>query len=171
MKNIVLGMILGVALVALGGYLFLLSGKMPVATKGPPLPLEKFIVRTAMHAALKNEEDKLSPIDASEANLMAGAKVYLNHCAGCHGLPGQPESKMSRAMFPPAPFLMAPKKGVTDDPIGEIYWKARNGIRLTGMPAFVDILSDEQLWQVSQVLLNANQLPKTASDYLSKAGK
>jgi mono/diheme cytochrome c family protein len=57
--------------------------------------------------------------------------------------------------------------GVSDDPSGETYWKAANGIRLTGMPAYKDILSDTQLWQVSLLLANANKpLPPAALDIL-----
>jgi mono/diheme cytochrome c family protein len=51
---------------------------------------------------------------------------------------------------------------VTDDPPGETYWKAANGIRLTGMPAYKGSLSDTQLWQVSLMLANADKLPPPA---------
>jgi mono/diheme cytochrome c family protein len=48
---------------------------------------------------------------------------------------------------------------VTDDPAGETYWKAANGIRLTGMPGYRGTLTDTQLWQVSLMLANADKLP------------
>jgi mono/diheme cytochrome c family protein len=52
---------------------------------------------------------------------------------------------------------------VSDDPPGETYWKAANGIRLTGMPAFKDTLTDTQIWQVSLLLANADKpLPPRA---------
>jgi mono/diheme cytochrome c family protein len=47
--------------------------------------------------------------------------------------------------------------GVSDDPSGETFWKVANGIRLTGMPAFKDILSETQIWQVSLLLANADK--------------
>ena len=71
-------------------------------------------------------------------------------------------------MFPHPPQLLPPKKGVTDDPVGEIYWKVKNGIRLTGMPGYVDSLTDAELWQVSLVLLHAKQLPPSAASVLRK---
>jgi mono/diheme cytochrome c family protein len=52
--------------------------------------------------------------------------------------------------------------GVTDDPPGETYWKVANGIRLTGMPGFTTSLSNEQMWQVSLLLADANKLPAAA---------
>jgi len=47
---------------------------------------------------------------------------------------------------------------VTDDPAWETYWKAKNGIRLTGMPGFQKSLNDTQLWQVSVLLANADKI-------------
>ena len=53
--------------------------------------------------------------------------------------------------------------GVSDDPPGETYWKVANGIRLTGMPAFKNVLTDTQMWQVSLLLANADKpLPPAA---------
>ena len=69
-------------------------------------------------------------------------------------------------MYPYPPELFR-GKGVTDDPAGETYWKAKNGIRLTGMPGFKETLSDTQLWQVSLVLANADKLPQSVRDSLS----
>jgi mono/diheme cytochrome c family protein len=71
-------------------------------------------------------------------------------------------------MFPPPPQLLPPKKGVTDDPVGETHWKVKNGIRLTGMPGFVDSLSDTELWQVSLLLLHAHELPPAAQEALGR---
>jgi len=69
----------------------------------------------------------------------------------CHGLPGQPPIDYATTMFPKPPQLFR-GKGVTDDPASETYWKAANGIRLSGMPSFKTKLSDTQLWQVSELL-------------------
>ena len=63
-------------------------------------------------------------------------------------------------MYPKAPSLWEKHKdavGVSDDPPGETFWKVSNGIRLTGMPAFKDILSETQIWQVSLLLANADK--------------
>ena len=46
---------------------------------------------------------------------------------------------------------------VSDDPAGETYWKVANGIRLSGMPAFSHVLNQTEMWQVSQLLANADK--------------
>ena len=119
------------------------------------------------YARIAKEAPKDAPVPSTEPNLVAGAKIYQEYCAVCHGTPGEPRTAIAVGMFPPPPGLFE-GKGVTDDPVGQTYWKAANGIRLTGMPAFGGSLSDEQLWQVSQLLANAGQLPQSVKDLLAR---
>jgi hypothetical protein len=60
---------------------------------------------------------------------------------------------------------------VTDDPPGETYWKAANGIRLTGMPGYKASLSETQLWQVSLLLAHADKLPPAVKAAVAEPGK
>jgi thiosulfate dehydrogenase len=166
MRKAIIGLVIGICLTFAASYLFVRLGGMPVATKSKPLPLEKKLARMALHAAMDKEVGKPSPIAADETNLLAGAKVYQAQCAVCHGRSGQPESAIARGMFPHPPQLLPPKRGVTDDPVGEIYWKVKNGIRLTGMPGYSENLSDEEMWQVSLMLLHADKLPVSVQSVL-----
>jgi thiosulfate dehydrogenase len=69
-------------------------------------------------------------------------------------------------MFPKPPQLF-PGKGVTDDPASESYWKAANGIRLSGMPSFKTKLTNTQPWQVSELLAHAKEIPDSVKRVLS----
>jgi thiosulfate dehydrogenase len=109
-----------------------------------------------------------SPIPVNEANLLAGAKIYQVQCLVCHGQLGQPEFFIAKGMFPHPPQLLPPKRGVTNDLVGEIYWKVKNGIRLTGMPGYVDNLTDTEMWQVSLLLHQANKLPESVQQVMRK---
>ena len=62
-------------------------------------------------------------------------------------------------MFPLPPQLFDKDDMVTDDPAGVTYWKVANGIRMTGMPGFGEMLTPTQMWQVSQLLAHADKLP------------
>ena len=64
------------------------------------------------------------------------------------------------------PQLFSQKGMVTDDPAGETYWKVKNGIRLTAMPSFKDMLSDDQMWKIAAVVSRADKLPAEAQDAL-----
>ena len=171
MKKVLAGLILGIALCLVGEYLFLTRGGVPVATKGGPMPFERYIAKTALRFAIGKAAEQSSPIPAEEANLVAGAQVYRENCGVCHGDWGEHASATALGMFPVPPQLLPPKKGVTDDPVGKIYWKAKNGIRLTGMPGYEDTLSDTELWQVSLLLLQADKLPAAAQNALRRQDK
>jgi mono/diheme cytochrome c family protein len=60
-------------------------------------------------------------------------------------------------------------KGVTDDPPEETHWTIANGIRLTGMPSFKNTLNDTEVWQVSQLLANADKIPDSVKGVLTPA--
>jgi mono/diheme cytochrome c family protein len=161
-----LGFIAAFVLIAIFGYSYLAMGYAPVATASHPLPGEVSLTHMALHAAVKKHAPKNSPVPANETNLTAGARVYRSTCAVCHGLPEQPATPIARGLFPKPPQLFE-GKGVIDDPPGETYWKAANGIRLTGMPSFKGTLSDTELWQVALLLANAHKLSPDVRKTLS----
>ncbi len=103
-----------------------------------------------------------------EPNFLAGAKVYKDHCAVCHGLPGEPKTVIAAGMFPKPPQLFQ-GMGVTDDEAWETYWKVANGIRMTGMPGFKERLSEKQMWQVSVLVKNADKIPPSVKAELAPA--
>jgi thiosulfate dehydrogenase len=164
MGKILFGLILGVILVPAAVFAWLKWGHPPVAVSDPPLPFERQIVHEPLNARIASELPGNPPIQADEANLTAGAQVYRDQCAACHGFYGKPSS-FAAHMYPQAPSLWEKHRnsdvvGVSDDPPGETYWKVANGIRLTGMPAFKEVLTDTQVWQVSLLLASADkQLP------------
>lgn len=166
MGKFVFGLILGVILVPVIVYLYFMTGMAPVATTEPPMPFEKMFARMALHARMDKEVPKTVPIQADEANYMAGAQVYKENCAVCHSLPDGKETDIAKGMFPVPPKLMQ-GKGVTDDPPAESYWKVAGGIRMTGMPGFQKTLSTTQMWQVSLLVANADKLPPSVKDSLA----
>ena len=160
-----IGVVVGLLILPAFAYLYLRMGYAPVATAALPLPFEKTITGMALNARVAKEAPAESPVSATEPNLLAGAKNYRRYCSECHGLSGEPASAVAKGMFPKPPQLFD-GKGVTDDPVGETDWKVSNGIRLTGMPAFRGSLTDEQIWQVSQLLANAKKLPAGVHDLM-----
>lgn len=161
MGKFILGLIVGAIAVVAGVTLYFVTGMAPVATSAKALPMEKWIANRALHAREEKEAPKTAALEATEQNLLAGADVYRMNCALCHGLPGKPESGIAKGMYPHPPQLFR-GHGVTDDPPGETYWKVKNGIRLTGMPGFTGSLNDNEMWQVAQLLANADKLPPAA---------
>ena len=157
LKGILVGILLGVVLVFGGVYFYFSSGRAPVATKGPEIPMEHRLAQIALDAYLGKRPHLKPPIPETEQNFIEGAKIYRDNCAGCHGLPGQPKGAIADGMFPPPPQLFH-GVGVTDDETWETYWKVHGGIRMSGMPGFQDHLNETQMWQVSLLLKNADKI-------------
>ena len=156
----------GILFVPAAAMVYLRVGTPPVAVTDPAFPYEKAIVHVPLDARIRRDEPKSIPIQATPENLIAGAAIYKQQCAFCHGVPNH-DSPVADHMYPPAPQLWKSHRpgvvGVSDDPAGETFWKVKNGIRLAGMPAYADLLSEDQMWQVSLLVSKADQpLPPPA---------
>ena len=168
MVKFIVGLIFGVCLVLLAGYLFLTRG-ISMEVQGKPFPGENFFADQAIRSSMGKSAEEKSPLPADEANLLAGADVYLHYgCAGCHGRLGKPDSGMGNRFYPPAPHLLSPRKGGGHAPAGATHWVVKNGIRFSGMPTFDGKLSDNQIWQVSLLLEKTGNLPAPVQEALRK---
>jgi thiosulfate dehydrogenase len=164
-KTFLIGLIIGLIVIPICVYAYFATGSAPVATAAPAMPFENMLAHTALDARLAKEMPRTVPVTADAAAFSAGADVYRENCAVCHGLPGGTPTAIARGMFPKPPKLLE-GTGVTDDEPGETYWKVANGIRLSGMPGFSESLSQTQMWQVSLLLANANKLPDSVKTAL-----
>jgi thiosulfate dehydrogenase len=159
-KKFLFGLILGLLIPAVAGYCYFRLGYAPVATASAPMPFEQTIAQMALHARIQKEAPaKAAPIPADESNLTQGATIYAENCSFCHGFPNHKATLAAKGMFPQPPQLFIADEMVTDDPAGVTYWKVSNGIRMTGMPGFGQMLTPTQMWQVSLLLANADKLP------------
>jgi len=166
LKGIVIGFVLAVILLVGGFYYYFAAGMAPVATTDSPMPFEEKLAHLALDAHLEKQHVGQPSVAADEPGYLAGAEIYKQQCAFCHGVPGQPPTDDATTMYPKPPQLFQ-GKGVTDDPVAESYWKAANGIRMAGMPAFKTRLTETQLWQVSQLIAHANEIPDSVKRALS----
>jgi mono/diheme cytochrome c family protein len=172
MIRFVFGIIVGVLLLPVGAWIWFKHGHPPVAVADSPFPFERQITGAPLQARIDSELPAEVRVQANEATFIAGAQIYRQQCAFCHGVYGS-QSVVGGHMFPDAPPLWEKHHGevvgVSDDPPGETYWKVANGIRLTGMPAYKQVLSDTEMWQVSVLLANADKpLPPAALTLLKE---
>src|SRR5215467_1793576 len=156
-KGLVLGILIGVLLLVGCMYLYFSLGFAPVATAARPMPLERRMAKIALHAYLEKQQHPQPLVPADEGNLIAGAKVYKEQCAMCHGLPSEPKSAAAKGMFPSPPRHFE-RVGVTDDEPWETYWKVENCIRMTGMPGFKGQVGEKEIWQMTMLVKNADKI-------------
>jgi len=168
-RGVVLGIVLGVLTVFAGAFWYFSSGRAPVAVTAPEIPFERRLAKMELHAYLDKLPHPGPQVPADERNLLAGAKVYKEHCAVCHGVPDGPATSIAEGMFPKPPQLCK-GTGVTDDDAWESYWKVAGGIRMTGMPGFKDHLSETRMWQVAVLVKNADKISPVVKAELSGTG-
>jgi mono/diheme cytochrome c family protein len=81
-------------------------------------------------------------------------------CAGCHGAPGVQPMGISKGLNPEPPDLA---DAVSDQSDAEIFWVVKNGIKMTGMPAYGASNDDNRIWEIVAFV---HLLPKmTAEQY------
>ncbi|TFZ07148.1 c-type cytochrome [Ramlibacter henchirensis] len=147
LRTLFLGLLL--ALVLAGGVAALLvwRGVYDIsATDQHTAPVFKVLDYAMRRSVLWRTENIVPPPDLADTRrVRAGAAHYREHCVQCHGAPGVAPDPLAFGLTPaPANLLAA---GRTWQP-GEIFWVVKEGIKMTGMPAWVYRLSDEEVWDV-----------------------
>jgi len=157
LKGIALGVALTLVLASIGTYALVRSGIIPANADAKPGSLETWMARTSLDATLLRDAPKgPNPVAPTEQNLLEGVRLFARNCAVCHGAAQGPASPspIAKGLYQKPPQLAT--DGVEDDPEGVSFWKIKHGIRLTGMPSFKTQLSDDEMWQVTIFLANAN---------------
>lgn len=86
----------------------------------------------------------------------AGMKIFAQQCAPCHGNSGKGDGIAAQFLETKVPNLKVKTTQVQKD--GELFWKISNG--KTPMPAFKDILSEDQRWQLVEFIRTINSSNK-----------
>ncbi|GAA3764373.1 c-type cytochrome [Terriglobus aquaticus] len=171
LASFLLGVVVTIVVLVLGFFAYIRFGRLPVATADPSFPMEAQIVHVPLEARIAREMQSV-PFQADAQTYQAGAQIYVQQCASCHGTPGH-DVAFASGMFPRTPQLWKKHAngvvGVSDDEPGETFWKVKNGIRLSGMPSYQNVLSPTQMWQVTLLLKDADKpLPATVQETLTK---
>ena len=170
MRGFILGVI--VTLVVLVGAVFAVSrlGLYPIGADNPPSGLERTLAGRALDVyADKHKPAGDNPIQPTAANLTEGAVQYEQHCALCHGGANAKISPMENRFNPPAPQLI---NRIPHDPPAWIFWVTKHGVRMTGMPAWTDRLSDDEIWKIVAFIKNSNKLaPEIEAAWHASAAK
>jgi thiosulfate dehydrogenase len=171
-RGFVVGVVVAIFVLVLAGYLIVRSGVIPANADSKPGPFEYFIAGTSLRATLENEAPReANPVALTQENLLAGLRLYGNHCAICHGTAAgkSTASSIAKGEYPPPPQLAT--DGVEDDPEGWTFWKIKHGIRWTGMPVWKYELNDQQIWTLSLFLKHMDKLPPTVEAAWRRLGK
>ncbi|ESR27438.1 c-type cytochrome [Lutibaculum baratangense] len=136
--------IVGAVLVAIAGWLTVAyTGVYNVAASDQHFDAVRWTFDTTMRRSISSRAGEVElPEKFAEEVIAAGARHYAESCAHCHGIPGGEPEEWSRGMRPEPPHLT---EAATEWKPEEIHWIVSNGIKMTGMPAFGEHHSPEEI--------------------------
>lgn len=101
---------------------------------------KRFLIKRASCSPLPAE-----PLDR-QSSIREGDKLFGTECSECHGYTGRKPTDAGRWMYPRAADLGSLEVQRYSD--RELFWIVKNGIRLSGMPAFGRVESEEHIWNL-----------------------
>jgi mono/diheme cytochrome c family protein len=165
-KLFLLGVLATVAIIVVGAIAYLRLGLAEVRADLPPSRLESLLMTSAVHASVRREAPEMpNPVAPTDENLIAGGRLYIGGCAGCHGTPGKPQKEDDDGLFPPAPQL--PQVG-TEYSEAQVFWVVKHGIRRAGMFANGKWNTDKEIWTMSAYIKRIQSLPARVQEELAK---
>jgi len=157
MKNFIAGFLAGILVLITGVLGYLRLGLLDARSDAAIPDWTARFLYSGIHASVRRTAPKLqNPLPQSDETLIAGGKLYLNDCVGCHGEPGKPPSDFGATFYPPAPQF--PRVG-TKYSEAEVFWVAKHGIRRTGMSAQGSSYADPKLWSLATFISRFPNLP------------
>ena len=154
---------IGILLVlgALAGAALVYSGVYNVSATDQHLWPTYWTLRAAMERSIGVRARRVAvpALDAPE-RIQRGVGLYREHCAQCHGAPAVAPEPFALGMLPVPEnlALVARQRGTA-----EIFWTVRNGLKMTGMPAWQYRLTEDEMWDLVAFV---KQLPQLSpADY------
>jgi mono/diheme cytochrome c family protein len=108
----------------------------------------------------ENDRKKVNPYAQQPEAIPAGAKLFADHCAQCHGADALGRGKR--------PSLRTYEVQEASD--GEIFWILRNGYLRRGMPTWSG-LPEQSRWQIIAYVKSLGVSPENHSDDQARAEK
>jgi len=125
---------------------FVYSGIFNIAATATHDPVTNWLLTKTRDRSIEVRSKGIEIPDLENEQLQrAGINDFNSMCAGCHTAPGREPSSLARGLNPPAPDLA---EAALEKPPEILFWVTRNGIRMTGMPAWGVSHGDDDIWPV-----------------------
>lgn len=162
-----IGIAFGLLAVGLIGFSY--SGVYDVSARVPHSAVTEWLLSNTSHQSVKRRAEQVVLPDLSNENLvLIGAGDFDAMCVGCHGAPGVERSALGEGLSPPAPDLTDSAAHMS---ASELFWVTKNGIRMTGMPAWGVSHNDSELWPLVAFMLKLPDLAEPGYQELLARGR
>lgn len=153
----------------LGAAAFLIviySGVYNVAATVPHYGATEWVLSTTLDHSVRHHA---AGIEVSKTftspDLAEGYEHFNIMCVTCHGAPGVARDEIGQGLNPSGPDL---SEAAGDWTPSEIYWIVKNGIKMSGMPAFGPTHDEEKLWNITAFV---KRLPGMSAEQYRQMGK
>ncbi len=136
-----------IAVFIIGYLIFIYSGIYDISALVPHDKLTLWMMNTVRDNSIEhNAKNNINTPNLSDTSLIKmGFIHYREMCVGCHSGPGIERSEIGQGLYPKAPSLARAAKDWTPQ---QLFWITKNGLKMTGMPAFAPTHSDEMIWAI-----------------------
>lgn len=138
-------------------YGYVKSGAFNVAASHPHSRLVEWITHETMINSVKRRApDVAMARTVSRAQAISGFCQYEAHCVECHGAPATARKQWVSGLNPQPPYLLDANQNWTPS---QLYWIVRNGIKMTGMPAWRESMREGEMRDVVAFIAAMAKMP------------
>ncbi len=153
---------IAIGVIAVVGFAY--SGIYDVSAGSSHSSIVNWLLSTTSHASIERQAKGIEVPNLSDDVLArAGVNDFNSMCAGCHGAPGQDPEAMGQGLSPPPPDLAESASKMSP---AELFWVTKNGIKMTGMPAWGVTHQDDAIWPVVAFITRLPELNATQYEEL-----
>jgi mono/diheme cytochrome c family protein len=157
MKGVAVGIVATLVVGVCAVFVVSRLGLYPIGADNPPGQIERMLASRAMDVyADAHKPAGNNPAPLTVAGLTEGATEYEEHCAFCHGGAKAKISPMQDKLNPPAPQLI---NRIPHDEDAWLFWVTKHGVRMTGMPTWDGVMSDDEIWKIIAFIKHSDRLP------------
>jgi len=155
---LLVGAAIAAALLAgLGALAYIKSGVFNVGATKPHTKLTQWVTEETMIHSIRSHAKGIEvPASVTQPTVVRGFCTYETHCVACHGAAAVARQHWVSGLEPQPPYLLDAADRWRPR---ELFWIAKNGIKMTGMPSWRDSLSDQQIWEVVDWLEVSRRMP------------
>jgi mono/diheme cytochrome c family protein len=144
--KIFLTVIFTLVVVCILGVIFIYSGIYNVSAANPENRITKWVLSTTSDNSVEHYSKNISVPNLNDPEIIKeGFSRYKEMCESCHGAPGKKETELAKGLNPHAPNLSRSGEEMNSE---ELFWVTKNGIKMTGMPAWGKTHPDDKLWSI-----------------------
>jgi mono/diheme cytochrome c family protein len=167
MKNVLWTLVVTFVVAIIAVIIGVYSGAFNVAAASSGNRIIDWMLSTTMVHSVRSRASRITVPQIDDSSLVdQGFDHYREMCISCHGSPAGGRSEAGVGLNPPAPEL---SEAARDWSPAELYWIVKNGVRMTGMPAFGPTHSEQELWAMVAFLQKLKSMQ--ASEYRAFSSK